>query len=78
MACADAGSVVPMEIFIEQDSVLPVRIVLKIRGASEDRAPAGLIAKKNVDEPSREFRRHAIQRDRIARACRVFNGIRIA
>ena len=48
MTGADAGTVVAMKIFVERNQVAPVRIVLKLLGAAEDRPPPVLIAGKDA------------------------------
>jgi hypothetical protein len=47
MASAEAGSVVPMEIFVEQQVISPFWIILKFLSATEDRAPAVIVTQKN-------------------------------
>ena len=52
MTCADAGSVVPMEVFVEYDVVTPVRIVLKGLRAAEHRTFPLSILEKDVRQTS--------------------------
>ena len=44
MAGADAGAVVTMEVFLEQQIVPPVGIALKLFGAAENRPPTISVA----------------------------------
>jgi hypothetical protein len=46
MAGADAGAVVAMEVFVEQQIVAPIRIALEFFGAAEHRPPTALVAEK--------------------------------
>ena len=52
VTCADAGSVVSMEVFVEGNRVSPEGIFLELGGASEDRASPGLVAEKDVGQSS--------------------------
>src|ERR1700730_14263359 len=46
---ADSGAIVSLEIFIEQDQILPVRVVVENLSPACRRAPAILTAQKNAD-----------------------------
>ena len=48
---ADAGAVVSMEVFVEENGVSPEGVFLELGGASEDGASPGLVAEKDVGEP---------------------------
>ena len=52
MARADPGAVVAMEIFIEQDEIAPVRILLKLFRTAVDGTPTIGPAQKGMREPS--------------------------
>ena len=47
VAGADAGAVVAVEIFVEQQTVAPVGIFLEFLGAAEHRPPAGFVAQED-------------------------------
>src|SRR5437867_721397 len=58
MACAQAGSVIAVEVFVKQNQVAPMRIALKnVRSAGDGAAP-GAIAQKDMDQAARELRRN--------------------
>ena len=50
VARAEAGAVVAVEVFVEQDVVAPVRIVLELLGAAVHRPPAVLVAQEDARE----------------------------
>src|SRR5262245_18867281 len=47
VAGADAGAVVAMEIFVEQQVIAPVGILLEFLRSTEHRPPAGFIAQED-------------------------------
>src|SRR6516162_3247311 len=47
MAGADAGPVVAVKVFVEQQMVTPIGIALKFFGAAKNRAPTGFVAQKD-------------------------------
>src|SRR5215469_16889032 len=55
MTGADASAVVAMEIFVEQQVIPPVVIVLELRSAAEHRPPARLVAQKDPSQPIGDF-----------------------
>src|SRR5215470_4740005 len=48
---ADAGAVVAMEIFVEQQVIPPVGIALELLGAAEHRPPPVLVAQEDAGQP---------------------------
>src|ERR1700674_2777457 len=56
VACADAGAVVAVEVFVENDEVAPVWVVLKDRGRARHGLSAVRVAEKNVNQPPGDFR----------------------
>src|SRR3954468_6511640 len=55
VARSQAGPVVSVEVLVEEDEVLEVRIVLELPGAPIHRPPAALVAKEDAREPPREL-----------------------
>src|SRR5215467_277044 len=55
VAGSESCSVVAMEIFVEQDVILPMRIFLKLFGSSINRALAVLVSQENTGRPSSNF-----------------------
>ena len=58
VAGADAGTVVAVEILVEEDVILPIRIFLELFGSSVNRAPAVPIPQENTGESSSDFFGH--------------------
>src|SRR6266404_2306 len=58
MAGADPGPIVAMKVFVEEDKVFPVRIILEDLKSAGDGTAATRIAKEDVDEPAGDFSRH--------------------
>src|SRR2546425_12166677 len=56
VAGADAGTVVAVKVFVEEDQVLPVRVALELFGPAVDRAPTLGVAQEDAREPARELR----------------------
>ncbi len=50
MAGANAGPVVPMEIFVEEDMIAPVGVALEAVRGTEDGPPPAVIAQKDAYE----------------------------
>jgi hypothetical protein len=63
---AEAGAVIAVEVLIEQETVPPVRIVLKRAGAAVDWAPAVLAAGGWQGQTALVERRHLALRPRVA------------
>ncbi len=55
MAGADPGPIVAMKVFVEEDKVFPVRIILENLKSAGDGTAATRIAKEDVDEPAGDF-----------------------
>jgi len=62
MAGANAGAVVTVEVFVKQNQIAPVRVGLKLLGATIERTPAIRAAMKNSKNPVGYFRRDLLQR----------------
>src|SRR5712692_5351147 len=56
VTCAQAGTVVPVKIFVKQDKVFPMGIVLKKVDSAGNRAAPVLAANKDVNEAAGDFR----------------------
>src|SRR5262249_26562216 len=61
VAGAEAGSVIAMEVFVEQNQVAPVRVLLKLSGAAIDRTPAIFAAQKNAGQSARDLCSHLVE-----------------
>src|SRR5262249_24070182 len=59
-------AVVAVEVFVEEDQVTPVRIVLELTSPAIDRPPSVLIAEESTRQPARDFLRGAEQRHVLA------------
>ena len=70
MAGAQARAVVAVEIFVERDVVAPVGIGLEQPDVAEDRAAAGWIAEKDLDEPASDLVGGLVERDSATAAAR--------
>src|SRR5271169_7097448 len=73
MTGADTGAVVAMEIFVEQQVIPPIGIVLEFLGTPKYRPPAGLIAQEDPGQPVRDFACDLKQIHQVARASRALN-----
>jgi len=73
MAGADAGAVVTMKVFIEQQIVPPVGIALKLFGAAENRPPPVFVAQENADQAISDFVRYFEQVHQDSRAGRALD-----
>src|SRR6516225_11401240 len=74
VAGADAGAVVAVEIFIEQQVVAPMGIALKLVGAAKDRAAACLVAQKDPCQAIGDLLRHLEQVHQPAGAGRALDS----
>src|SRR4051812_46902562 len=61
MACSDSRAVVPMKVFIEENTIAPVRVFLKFRRSSINRSLSRFIAQEYAREPRSDFGRHVKQ-----------------
>src|SRR5262245_14294973 len=61
MTGAKTRTVVAVEIFVEKNMVPPVRIFLKLLGASVDRSPAAAVAEEDARQSPRKFHCHLKQ-----------------
>jgi hypothetical protein len=55
MARAEASSVVPVEVFVEQQVIAPMRVLLKSCRFPVNGSPAALITKKDACQSPREL-----------------------
>ena|SRR5215813_12567600 len=60
VARAKTRAIVTMKIFIEQDEIAPVRVLLKLAAASVHRSSSIPVSKKNAGQPARDLFRHLI------------------
>src|SRR5262245_2174654 len=70
MAGAEAGPVVTVEIFVEQDEVSPVRVLLELACAAVNRTSSILIFEENAGQPLLQLLSHLIKRQAMSRSCR--------
>src|SRR5713101_5754815 len=61
MARADPGPIVAMKVFVKENEIFPVRIILKNLQPAGNRTAAIRIAKENMNEPAGDFSRHLPQ-----------------
>src|SRR6516165_11761558 len=73
MASAEAGAVVAVEVFIEQDEIPPMRILLKLPCSPVNRPPLVLVVEKDVVRPVRKLLSDLIQCHLPARASGTFH-----
>src|SRR5580704_6403951 len=73
MTRADASAVVTMEILVEQEQILPVRIALEKFGSACDGTATVLAADKNVDETSGDLGSHLPEVRFVAGSRRKFD-----
>src|SRR6516165_1410133 len=73
MAGADAGTVVAMEVFIEQQIVPPVRIPLKLVATTENRPPPVSVAQENAGQAIGNFACYLEQVDQSSGAGRALD-----
>jgi len=72
VACSEAGSIVAVEILVEQKQISPVRIVLKLARASVDRTLAVGVRQESGDQPVRNLFPNLIQVQIIPRVVHMF------
>lgn len=70
---SNAGPIVAVEVFIEQNQVLPVGVVLKLFGTAVNGSPPRFILQENAHQPLTNAVGNFIQGDMLARACGVFH-----
>src|SRR5215831_7691096 len=68
MAGAQAGAGIAVEVFVEQNQVTPVRIVLELFPFAEGGPGAVAAAQEDVIQAARKIRGHFPQRDPLAGA----------
>src|SRR5438445_13814231 len=73
MAGADAGAVVAMKIFVEEDQIPPVRIALKEFQSPGHRAPPVRSPQENMREPAGYFRGYLPEVGFRWSMCRAFH-----
>src|SRR5262249_54761878 len=62
----EASAVVSVEVFVETNVVLPMRVVLELLGATVHWPPSRGVASENFDEPLRQFLSDLEQRQQLA------------
>src|SRR3974390_119374 len=72
MACANSGAVVAVEVFIEENQISPVRVLLEFLGFTENR-PHSVLARKNTDQTVREFGADLLQVHKLTGASGTFD-----
>src|SRR5438105_2255891 len=78
MAGPDTGAVVSVEIFVEQDVIAPVRIVLEPLAASIHGAASAAVTEEGADQPLTQFMGHLKKRQFPARAGWALHPERVA
>src|SRR5690349_4540472 len=73
VAGSEAGTIVGVEIFVEEDVILPMRIVLELLRSAINRAFTVLIAQENAGESSSNLLRYFKQSQMAPRAGWAFN-----
>src|SRR6266568_1023864 len=63
-------TVIAVEVFVEQQQIAPVRIVLEFLYTTMNWPATGFIPQENVGQAAGKFRCYFIQREQLARACR--------
>src|SRR5205085_1737960 len=78
VTCPQAAASVPVEVFVEEDVVTPVRVIrVALEGSVTGPRPT-LLRHEQRTEPLREFVRHAIEVHQLARSGRAFDPEAIA
>src|SRR5580765_1299576 len=72
VAGSQPGAIVPVEVFVEQNVVLPVRIVLELLSSAVYRPSAVGIAEENARQPASKLFSHLEQRHEFHRASGTF------
>src|SRR5438552_18833258 len=62
MAGSDAGSVIAVEIFMEEQELVPLRVTLEFFVGAKDRTAAFAVLQEDRDEPFRQIQRHFPER----------------
>src|SRR5215468_329580 len=78
MTRPQARAIVPMEVFVEQDEIAPVWILLEFPRAAVDGTPAVGATQEDAGEAAREFFRHLVERHLVSRARGALDGEFIA
>src|SRR5262245_11403816 len=78
MTGTEASTVVAVKVFVERQVIAPVRVLLKLAGASVDRPPTLVVAQKDAGQAARELLGDLIQGQVPAGARRTFDGEIIA
>src|SRR5262249_22780966 len=78
VAGANAGAVVSVEIFVEQDEILPMRIAMERLRAPVHRAPTVRPAKEDPAEPPRQLVGNLGERAQLARASGTLHSEAVA
>src|SRR6267142_1545009 len=78
MARPEPRAVVAVEVFIEQDEVAPVRVLLELAGAAVHRPPAIRVAQEDVGQAARDLLGDLIERHVPAGAGGTFDGEPVA
>jgi hypothetical protein len=68
MAGPDAGAVVAMKVFVEQQMVAPIRITLKFLRTTVHRPAAAFVTQKNPSQAIGDLMRNLEQTRQLARA----------
>ena len=66
MARAEAGAVVTVEVLVEEQQVVPVRVVLELLDAAEHGPATVLVLGERPGEPGRDLRRHVAEMQLVA------------
>src|SRR5947199_769567 len=74
MAGPETGSVISMEVLVEEDEVAPVRVLLELLGATVDRAAPAPVPEEDAGEPPRYLLGHLEERHPDAGAGRALDS----
>src|SRR5829696_6288568 len=77
MTRSDTAAIVPVEVLVERDVRVPVRIALELLDAPEHGAPAVLVRQENTREPPGEIGGHFREREPMARSGRTLHRERV-
>src|SRR5262249_46760388 len=78
VAGADGRSRVAVEILVEGNQIVPVRIGLKQLVSTEDRAPTVRVVEQDSRQPLGNLRGNLRQRHHLAGSARTFDSVRLA
>src|SRR5215467_4592022 len=73
VTCAQSGTVVAVEILVEQEVVLPVGVLLELLGAPVHWPRPSFTAQKDARESARQLLRNLIERQVLSRAGRTLD-----